>query len=82
MRVYKSIYSPQVLSDESVVVNLPDEQAVVLVVTYIKVERLPTRVPLPALTNKTFLATFGYFSIETYVIAFLKAWGPTGPLKN
>jgi len=61
---------------------LPDEQAIVLVVTFIKVEYLPTRVPLPALPSKTFLATFGYFSIETYVIAFLKARGFMGPLKN
>jgi hypothetical protein len=58
---------------------LPDEQEIVLVVTTIKVEYLPTRVPLPALTSKTFLATFGYFSIGTYVIALLKAQGPLGP---
>lgn len=58
MRVYKSIskvsvYSSHVLCNESVAVNLPDEQAIVLAAAYINVEYPPAQVALPSLVSKT-----------------------------
>jgi hypothetical protein len=79
MRVYKSIDSLHVLGDESVVVNSPDEQiqqyCCNISIKLIKVEYLPSRVPLPVPSGKIFLAAFGYFSSEVYVIALLKTRG-------